>query len=144
MTLKACSKESKDPLVVVEENKRKATFKNPERSLFRKITVDGCVIRKGIRADCAVEKDGVGTIIIEFKGRDIEHAADQITVTARYWKAVIKTKMPLAGLVLGSQYPKAPASFLKKQAAFAKEFKAPLRNVNKQGTFKLEDLLTFP
>lgn len=143
MSLEECTEETTVSNVKVEELKRKAIFRNPNHDVYRKIQVDGCVIKQGIRADCAVEKDGVGTVIIEFKGRDLEHAADQVAATTRYWVSTLKTKLPIAGLIIGAQFPKSPAGFQKKQAAYAKEFKAPLRAVNKEGVFTFEDLFEF-
>jgi hypothetical protein len=130
--------------VCVEELRRKVVFPNPTRIQHKKIQVDGCVITEGTRADCAVEKYNVGTIIIEFKGRDVEHAADQIIHTARYWTNTLKTKLPIAGLIVGRQYPKAAAGIQRKQAAFAKEFKGPLRVMNKGGVVSFEEALAFP
>jgi hypothetical protein len=143
VSIEECSQSTTDSNVKVEELGRKAVFKNPGNVSHNKIRIDGCVIKNGERADFAVEKLQVGTILIEFKGKDIEHAADQIIRTAVHWRNALKRKEAIAGLIVGTQYPRASTSLQKKQADFAKRFKSPLHCVTRNCVYEFEKVLSF-
>lgn len=142
MGLAECTEETTVSNVKVEEMGKKAVFLNPDNSLHRKIRIDGCLVLQGERADWA-EKDQVGVVIVELKGRDVEKAADQVLASATYWRDQLKQTLPMSGLIVGSQYPRASASMQKKQASFARAFKGPLRVINKEARLRLEEALAF-
>jgi len=127
--------------IKVEEKGRKAVFKNPERKDHSKIRMDGCVVKNSTSADFVVAKTGVGVIIVELKGAHIEHAADQCDATARHLKSLNYPAKPLAGLIVGTGYPKASASIQKKQDAFYKNHKGPLHVVTKNAEYVFERVL---
>lgn len=72
--------------VKVEENGRSAIFVNNERAKFHKVKVDGGLIDNQLCADYVVSKDQVGSVVVELKGTDIEHAVDQIDATITIMK----------------------------------------------------------
>ena len=127
--------------IKVEEKGRKAVFKNPERIDHSKIRMDGCVVKNQTAADFVVAKTGVGVVIVELKGGHIEHAADQIDATAKHLKTLGFPIKPLAGLIVGTGYPKSSASILKKQDAFYKNHKGPLHVVTKNCEYVFERVL---
>ena len=73
---------------VVEENRRIARFRNPDRGRVkvRIVTVDGGMVAVGIRADYVVAHPELVDVIVELKGSDIAHAIDQIRATVPVWK----------------------------------------------------------
>ena len=92
-----CSSSSK---IKVEENGKKATFINVAREEFLRTKIDGCLIQNATACDWAVSKKGVGDILIELKGSDVDHAVDQILKTAAWWHKDNRSNGRLAGLVL--------------------------------------------
>jgi hypothetical protein len=90
----------------VEENGRKAVFLNPEKAAIRKVRVDGCLIVSDTRrADFIISKPGVVDVIVELKGKDINHARDQIVATLSFWRAYPPFSKRIAGLIICSKSP---------------------------------------
>jgi len=138
--------------VKVEENGRSAIFVNNGRAKFHKVKVDGGLIDNQLCADYVVSKDQVGSVVVELKGTDIEHAVDQIDATITIMKTCGSprskdkknlSQLPIAGLVVCSKYPRADTSFQKKQKKFVAKHKVPLHCVSGKGEFSLEKVLSF-
>lgn len=90
MDFKGCSKDYLDPLIVVEENKRKFTIHNPGKKPVKRVKVDGCLIKdKRQRCDYLFEIGRVChcVIYLELKGKDIEHAFNQLVSTLEQLKS---------------------------------------------------------
>ena len=117
--------------IKVEEHGRKAIFSNDKGLRCRKIKVDGCVINdsKQKSADWIVSRDDVGDIIVELKGKDVDHAVKQVIATAKYWKENGYQTGKMAALVVSSQFPKVTTAVRKAQQDFAKHFNGPLHVV---------------
>jgi hypothetical protein len=144
MGIEACQAQTNVPKVSVREGQRRATFLNPKRQVFIVSRVDGCIVTEGLRADWAVSKKEVGdTIIIELKGRDVDHAVKQIHATASLWVRNKYGNGKLAGLVVARQYPRASTGVQKAQQAFARTFKGPLHVVTQNREFDFEKVLQF-
>jgi hypothetical protein len=124
-----CIEEKLDSKIKCRDGNRYVIIKNDENDPFLKIRVDNCVVTDGARADWVVEK-AQSALIIELKGRDVEHAATQIFETAALWKIQEKRCVKVAGLIIARQYPRASTSLQRKQDKFAKEFKGPLHVIN--------------
>ena len=92
-------------------------------------------------ADWVVSKCKVGDVIVELKGKDVEHATKQVVATAKLWKQKGLCQGKLAGLIVCSQYPKASTSVQKKQQAFASEFSGQLHVRTRNREYDLEQLL---
>jgi hypothetical protein len=114
-----------------------------ENGRYCKIQVDGCVVKNALAADWVVSKQGIGDIIVELKGRNVEHAAKQINATATLWTDEKLRVGRLAALVVATQYPRANTMMQKAQAAFAKKFNAPLHVVTKNNEYCFEKVLSF-
>ncbi|GHH53154.1 hypothetical protein [[Pseudomonas] boreopolis] len=138
-----------DSKIKVEENGRVAIFINSARSRFHRTRVDGGIVKNKVGADYVVTKEQVGSVVVELKGVDIEHAVLQIGETMLLLKACMSpskpksTGMPAAGLIICSKYPKADTAYQKKVKAFVAQHKAPIHCVSGRGEFEIERVLRF-
>jgi hypothetical protein len=84
-----CIESCKSPSVFVEENGVRATFANPRRRPIRKVHYDDCYNKSQgeLKADYIVGLPRVLDVIVELKGSDLRHAADQVEATLNRWKA---------------------------------------------------------
>ena len=151
----SCSKSrvlTRARIVKVEENGRVAAFLNKSGGDFFKVNLDGGLVKNQTCADYAVVKKGVGTVVVELKGTDIEHAVDQIAAAIRLLKncgdrgesaRVAVSKMPLAGLIICSRYPRVDSMYQRRLKKFVKENKCPLHCVSGKGEFEVERVLSF-
>ncbi|MEI4517828.1 MULTISPECIES: hypothetical protein [unclassified Stenotrophomonas] len=138
--------------VKVEENGRSAIFVNEEKRTFHRVKVDGGLVKDTLCADYVVSKQDVGSVVIELKGTDIEHAVDQIDATVTIMKSCKAPKakgrrgiaqLPMAGLIVCSKYPRADTTFQKKQKKFVAKHGSPLHCVSGKGEFFIEKVLSF-
>jgi hypothetical protein len=138
-----CKESTTDSRVQVSERGRKATFLNLKNDPFCKIQVDGCVVKHSLAADWVVSKNGVGDIIVELKGKNVEHAVKQVNATATLWTDEKLRVGKLAALIVSTQYPRANTVMQKAQEAFAKKFKAPPHVVTKNNEYSFQKVLSF-
>ncbi|WP_152980522.1 hypothetical protein [Stenotrophomonas ginsengisoli] len=138
--------------VKVEENGRSAAFLNPDRLRFFRIKFDGGIVKNTIGADFVVVKDGVGSVVVELKGTDIEHAVDQIDATIGYVKSckapasngkIEISALPVAGLIVCSRFPRASTTFQKRQKRFVSKHRSPLHCVSGKFEGLIEYVLKF-
>ncbi|MGO7156464.1 hypothetical protein [Rhizobium leguminosarum] len=130
------------PLIKVEERGRKAVFRNPGNVSHEKIQMDGCVVKNDTAADWVICKPDVGTIIVELKGKHVEHGADQIQATADHLKKIGYSTGKLAGLIVSTGYPKASTGIQKKAQSFSKKHRGPLHVVTKNSQFEFDRVLS--
>jgi hypothetical protein len=76
-----CESVITDQKIVLEEKLSKIVIHNRSRSTIRKIRVDGCAIKEGIRCDFLLITDSGCELYIELKGSDVAHAVAQIERT---------------------------------------------------------------
>jgi hypothetical protein len=84
-----CSLKSKDPIIVVSENRSRVEVINPGRLEISKIQVDGCLIDKKLeKCDwlIAVETPIKKAYYIELKGCDLDKAISQLKSTIEHTK----------------------------------------------------------
>jgi len=138
--------------VKVEENGRVATFINEDRSVFHKVKVDGGLVENEVAADYVVVKACIGSVIVELKGTDIEHAVDQIDHTMSLVKSCKSPKnkerssvsqAPVAGLIICTKYPRADTAFQNKLKKFVRKHGVPIHCVSVKGEFVIERVLAF-
>jgi hypothetical protein len=129
--------------VKLQERSSKVVFLNVEKVEFVKIQVDGCIVNDEIAADWVVAKSSVGDIFLELKGRNVEHAVQQVAATLRHWKNQNWfCGEKIAALIVSRQVPK--ASLVRKQLEnFVKEFKCPLHVVSHNQEITFENVLSF-
>lgn len=108
--LKACTKELRHSKVTVSRDGRRATFDNSERALIHRVDVD-CWIRAtdAPKADYILAKPGIVDVIIELKGKDIDHAVEQILATLPKWKKAPPFSKKIGGLIVFTRCPKSAA-----------------------------------
>ena len=130
----ACCSKSK----VASENGKRFEFNSHED--FIKITIDGCLI-----ASQSIEKCDFGFVrhlnqqfyFVEFKGKDIQNAYNQIIGTINYFNAhLIKIPQNMKfGFIISSYVPKAGISVNVLKQDFAKKFGKKLEIKNSEFRF---------
>ncbi|MBD9468002.1 hypothetical protein [Pseudoxanthomonas sp. PXM01] len=145
MTCADCRNVTKDSNVKVAEGARSAVFKNLKKAAYHRVRVDGCLIKNKTAADFMVSCPGVGSVVVELKGTDVEHAVDQIDATLEHVKGCEKLKelRPFAGLVVCARYPRFDTGLQRLTKKFVAKHKVPIHVVAKNDEFDLEKVLKF-
>jgi hypothetical protein len=109
-SLQACTEERNNSKITVRRDGRHATFDNSERSAVKCVDLD-CWLRSTdtVKADYVLAKPGVADVIIELKGKDIKHAAEQIIVTLGKWRSVPPFSRRIGGLIVFTRCPMSAA-----------------------------------
>ena len=143
--LATCAKKTNDSKIKLSEKKSKShvVFLNLERETYFVIRVDGCVVRNEVASDFALSKLGIGEIIVELKGMDVDHAVEQIMATSKMWKEKKYISGKIAGLVICTRKPSFDTKVARFASKFMKEFKAPLHVVSGSKELKFENILSF-
>ena len=115
-----CVEEIDIPLIVVVERGRKAVFSNVSRAIHRRVKVDGCLINEGSRADWIITKLGVGSVIVELKGKDLDNACRQLMVTSCHGLCEPWMETRRALLIVCSRYPSFDTAIAKAKVAARK------------------------
>jgi hypothetical protein len=131
--MKQCQTTNKDSKVKLEEKrtKTKAIFVNKNKASLTVTKFDGCVVTNDTAADFIVSKKGYGDLVVELKGKNVEHGAAQTTATAEYITREKLRQGKIAGLIVCRRYPKEDTTLQRLQLAFAKKFNGPLRTSEK-------------
>lgn len=82
----SCSEPTNFTKILLKDNKNKSEFigYNPDKKDILNITVDGCLIKDGIKCDyLLIEKEKHVACFIELKGSDINHAYQQLETTIK-------------------------------------------------------------
>ena len=87
-----CIENKNERVCCVRENKSSLYIYNNRRVPISLVTVDGCAIHEGCRCDYLIKIDGKEHYI-ELKGKDIEHAFDQLISSIRRLSEVQKTSI---------------------------------------------------
>jgi len=103
---KACTEDLSDSKITVKRDGRKATFDNPERATIKRIDLD-CWMPStdSLKADYILSKPGVVDVIVELKGKDIDHAVEQIIATLVKWKKSPSYSAKIGGLIVFTRCP---------------------------------------
>ena len=109
--LRQCTKESDNKRITVRANNRSATFLNEDKTQIKVVDLD-CLIQTtaAARADYIVTKPKVVDVIVELKGKDIDHAIEQILATAAFWKRIPPFSPHIGALVVFTRSPKRSAA----------------------------------
>jgi hypothetical protein len=140
--LSACVQEVSHSNVTVGDrgSKYRANFPNPSNVKFRKAHVDGCIVTDGARADWIVSKVGVGSVIVELKGKDVAHACEQLFSTLSHADCQEWLEAKKALLVVCSRVPSFDTSIAKAQVR-ARKAGVRLKASCGGGNFSVEELL---
>ena len=122
---------------------RYATFLNPDKLNHVTRRMDGGLVKNKTAADWMISKEGVGDIVLELKGCDVEKALEQINATAGYARDQEFLQGKIAGLVLCTQHPGISTKIQRAMLQFAKTFKGPVHVRNRSGEFVFEYVLSF-
>jgi hypothetical protein len=98
----ACKTTKRVTRIVLEENRRKATFINNARQDVVIIRVDGCAIILGRRCDYLLLSHDQHEHFIELKGTDVIHACTQLEATIKQLSANVQTQ-PKTSYVVASR-----------------------------------------
>lgn len=108
--LQVCTEELQDSEITVKRDGRRATFDNTERVLIKRVDLDCWLSSVGtVRADYILAKSGVADVIIELKGKDVAHAAEQIVATLGKWKNAPPFSRKIGGLIVFTRCPMSAA-----------------------------------
>lgn len=133
-----CEQYTSDSKIVLQENKSKITFLNPNQHQILKIKVDGCAIKDNetLRCDYVLVPTSEVEIYVELKGSDIAHAIEQIESTIQLLSDNVKQIKKLC-FVVSTRVPKQTTSIQQIQSRFKKKFNASFRIKNLQDTYDL-------
>ncbi len=104
--LQACTEELNDSKITVKRDGRRATFSNPGRAAIKRIDLDCWIPSTDTpKADYIVSKPSFVDVIIELKGKEIDHAIEQIVATLVKWKKTLPFPKKIGGLVVFTRCP---------------------------------------
>ena len=93
----------------------------------------------GPKADRIVSKPGVVDVVVELKGKDIDHALKQILATCVRWKEAQRFSKQIGGLVVFSRSPERSAAIEDVKKRFLQTHGIWLEmNKNNQTEYKFE------
>ena len=102
-----------------KENKRSFRVKNSSKRYINEVRVDGCLIKSGKKCDWLYEIECQNTneiFYVELKGKDLNHALEQILETIDYCNRVHNhNSCKKRAYIVLSRYPKEDSSIQKKK-----------------------------
>jgi hypothetical protein len=109
--LEGCTEELSHPRITVRANGRSATFLNPDRARIKRVDLD-CWLSStaDVKADYLLCKSGVVDVIVELKGKDIDHGVDQVLATLKRWKTIPTCAAKIGGLIVFTRSPERSAT----------------------------------
>lgn len=118
---------------------------NLQRSSVRRIRVDGCLIKGSGASDWIVSKANCVDVVIELKGRDVDHAVEQIEATMRFWSnhASRGENTKLAALIVCAQYPRIDTKIQQAKHRLARGHGAPLHIRTRNGEYEFCSLAQY-
>lgn len=138
--LSSCTVTRSDSKIKVEANAVKAIFDNSDRVAIKIVDVD-CWLQNeaALKADRIVSKPGVVDVVVELKGKDINHAMEQVRATCTRWrKAHPLSGKFIGGLVVFSRSPERSAAIDDWKTRLLKEGIWLEMNKNRQAEYKFE------
>jgi len=137
-----CEENRVDKKIVLQENKSKISFLNPNQENILVLKVDGCAIKdkETLRCDYALVTFDEIEIYVELKGCDIAHAVEQIESSIKLLSANPQKTRKLC-FIVSTRVPRQTTSIQKLQTEFRKKFNASFRIKNIQGEYNLSDSL---
>lgn len=133
-----------DSNILVDEarTKSRVVFKNPNNRKFYRVKVDKCLIAEGEKCDWIVTECGVGSVLVELKGKNIKKAYDQLKETLKHPNCVSVLEEKRALLVICTRVPAADTS---RQIAMdqLRKIGIPLTTASGSGrSYSIEELLS--
>ena len=128
---------------VSDARSTRAVFKNPDRSPFHLVKYDGCVVRNVLACDWIVIRPGIGVIVVELKGCDVAHAAEQILATLAFVDQAGIEPRRRAAVVVCTRFPRFDTKVQRLAQQISRKFHAPLHVRTHGRDLVFEDLLSF-
>ncbi len=100
---------------------RIAILLNPARAQVRRIHMDGCFAPTGTRAaDFVVSMPNAVDVIVELKGKNVDHAVDQIESTLTFWceHAEHEAGQSIGAWIMCTEYPRASTKVARYRESF--------------------------
>jgi hypothetical protein len=133
-----CTQVVKSSRIKVEENRRKAVFRNYDNLEYEDSKIDDCVIKEGPRCDRLVSKVGKISVLIELKGSGVSHACTQLFESVEHPSVKPLLQEKIGFLVVCSKYPRFDTFVMKAKQMAARKYKAGIHVVCDQGEFDIE------
>ena len=133
-----CTVSCKDSLIVIQEKKRRAVFRNLEKTDYKVTRIDDCLVKDGVKVDYLVNKVGVASVLVELKGSDVDHACDQLEATVRHPLVAPLLEARIGFVIVCSRYPRIDTKVQRAKSRLARDFKAVLKVVCDRGEFDIE------
>lgn len=146
MTWEPCTSTVSHSKIKLSDPKSKysAVITNPSKLKHQKTQADGCWIKGKTAADWVLTSStNEQQLIVELKGRDVDHGTKQVIATAEALQAEGKLGSRLAGLIICTQYPKNDTLIQRARLSFARRFKGPIHAVTKSREFDFNRVLAF-
>jgi len=123
--IKKCNKCKNDKIIFAKGHKREFIIKNRSKKNINKVIVDDCLIKEGIRCDYLFEiecEDLKEILYVELKGKDLNHALEQILTTIEFCKnRYSHHHYTRKAFVILSRYPKEDSSIQKRKRVLKKQ-----------------------
>lgn len=116
------------------------TILNVDRLCYQITRVDGCIITNQLAADYVFTRKDIGDVIVELKGRSVEHAYKQIKATAIYWLDKRLRCGDMAAVIVCRQYPKLGTKRQLAELEFKRICNGRLRVIGSGKELKFEEL----
>lgn len=130
--------------VKIAEKGKQAVFLNPKKEEFSRTRVDGCVITNKTACDWWIAHEGSGSVLIELKGCDVDHAIEQIEATFDYLSKNNLLHEKNAAMIICVKPPRHPSFTSKLQKAKSRlsaKYKAPLHIVTGSHEYDIKRVL---
>jgi hypothetical protein len=139
-----CTEVVKVSKVKIAENGKQAIFLNPKKEEFSRTRVDGCVIVNKTACDWWISHEKSGSVLVELKGCDVDHAIEQIEATFDYLsKNNLLLEKNAAMIVCSkpSRHPSFTSKLQKARSRLSAKYKAPLHIVTGSHEFDIQRVL---
>ena len=128
-----CESTVRNKRITLKEKRSTIIFVNEKRLAIRKVTVDGCVIRDGLRCDYLLIGNDAHEHYIELKGSDVKHAIKQIVATIKQISCAAKAH-PKSCYISSTRCPLTGTDIQSEKLRFKKTYNARL--VIKNGSYE--------
>ena len=119
-----CTSNIKNAIIVFEENRSKLVLNNKFKKNVKKVIVDGCQIKSGMRCDHYFEVKETEHYI-ELKGQDVSHALEQVSNTISDLSSNPQRKKKVV-FIICTRSPYSSAKIQNLRLKFKKKFNADL------------------
>lgn len=132
-----CTEKVAHSRVKVEENKRKAVFRNDDRREYEVTNIDGCLIKNERTCDKLVARCDDFSVLVELKGVGVDYACSQLFAAVEDRRVKPLLKSTTGFLVVCSKFPRFDTKVRKAKERAAKQYGSGFHVVCNQGEFDI-------